>query len=249
MIKIILSAFADFIWPPKCLICNNSLENENKIICDECEKGIILFSPPFCFHCGKPLFYPGDFSERLCASCKEEKDHFDRAFIIGSYENSLREAVHQFKYNKKILLRKYFSILINDYIEKNNVLDKIDVIVPVPLFLTKKRERGFNQSELLAKEISKKWDLPVLTENLYRARHTEPQYNLDYTRREKNIKGAFKLKDKNIVEGKKILLIDDVITTGATINECSRILKKEGRAKNVLVLSLAGKLQDYPLRG
>ncbi|MDD5772993.1 MAG: ComF family protein [bacterium] len=246
-VREIIDAFVDFIWPPKCLICDNSLEDGKKFICDECAKGVNLFSPPFCFHCGKPLFYSGDLSERLCAPCKEKKGHFDRAFIIGSYENSLREAVHQFKYNKKAALRKYFSVLINDYVEKNNVLDKVDVIVPVPLFLTKKRERGFNQSELLAKEISKKWSLPVSTKNLYRARHTEPQYNLDYTGREKNIKGAFKLKDKDIIEGKRVLLIDDVVTTGATINECSRILKNEGKAKDVFVLSLAGKLLDYRL--
>jgi ComF family protein len=245
IVQTIINAFIDFIWPPKCLICGISLENGKMIVCGECEKNIILFSPPFCSHCGKPLFYSGDISERSCALCKEKKDHFDRVFIIGSYESSLKEAVHQFKYSKKIQLREYFSVLINDYIEKNNVLDKVDVIIPVPLFSTKKRERGFNQSELLAKEISKEWDLPLSTENLYRARYTDPQYNLDYIQREKNIKGAFRLKDKNIIEGKRVLLIDDIITTGATVNECSRILKKEGRAKDVSVLLLAGKLRDY----
>ena len=241
----ILHAFADFVWPPKCLICDNSLENGIKFICDECEKNIVIFSPPFCFHCGKPLFYSGGHSERLCALCKEEKDHFDRAFIVGSYEKSLRDAIHKFKYKKKAGLLKYFSVLMNDYIGGNNVLDKVDLIIPVPLFLTKKRERGFNQSELLAKEISKNWHVPVSNKNLYRFRHTEPQYNLDYTQREKNIKGAFKLKDKNTIKGKRILLVDDVVTTGATVNECSRILKRDGNAKDVLILSLAGKLLNY----
>ncbi|MEW6088843.1 MAG: ComF family protein [bacterium] len=245
--KTILDAFVDFIWPPKCLICGIDLENGKKMICNECEKGIILFSPPFCAQCGHPLFYSGDLSERLCAPCKNGKYFFEHAFIIGSYEKSLRDAIHRFKYDKKAVLRKYFSILINDYIEKNNVLNKFDIIVPVPLFSAKKRERGFNQSELLASVIGEKWDLPVLSKNLYRTRHTEPQHNLDYLQRKENIKGAFKLKNKIPVKGKRILLVDDIVTTGATVNECSRILKNDGKAKDVLVLSLAGRLRDYKI--
>ncbi|MFH1288948.1 MAG: ComF family protein [bacterium] len=217
----IFNAFVDFIWPPKCLICDNSLENGEKFICDECEKAVILFSP--------------------VDSRFRRNDAFSRKFIIGSYENSLREAIHQFKYNKRIALRKYFSVLINDYIERNNVLDKVDIIIPVPLFPTKKRERGFNQSELLANEIDKKWNLAVSSKNLYRARHTEPQNKLNYSQRKRNIKGAFRLKNKNSVKGKSVLLVDDIVTTGATVNECSKVLKKDGKVKNVLVLSLAGK--------
>lgn len=214
--KTVASAFVDFIWPPKCLICSSGLENHAEFICDECEKGIVLLPPP--------------------------KNEDSRKFMVGSYQNSLREAIHQFKYNKKIVLRKYFSVLINDYIEKNNVLENIDVIVPVPLFPAKKRERGFNQSEILANQIGEKWGLPVLPKNLCRIRWTEPQSELNHVQREKNIKGAFKLKNKNFIEGKNVLLVDDIVTTGATVNECSKVLRRDGKVKNVFVLSLAGKL-------
>lgn len=212
--SLVVSAFVDFIWPPKCLICSSGLENHAEFICDECEKGIILFPP----RKGREVF------------------------VVGNYENSMREAIHKFKYNGRIALRKYFSVLINDYIEKNNVLENIDVIIPVPLFPAKKRERGFNQSEILAEQIGKKWGLPVLSKSLCRIKWTEPQSELNHIQRKKNIKGAFKLKNRNSVEGKSILLVDDIVTTGATVNECSKVLRRDGKVKNVFVLSLAGKL-------
>lgn len=217
MFRTIFSAFVDFIWPPKCLICSNGLENEKRFICDECAKGIILFPP---------------------------RKGENQMFIVGSYENSMREAIHKFKYGGKIALRKYFSILINDCIEKNNVLEKIDIIIPVPLFPTKKRERGFNQSEILANQIGEKWGLPVLSKNLCRTKWTRPQSELNHIQRKKNIIGAFKLKDKNLIEGKRILLVDDIVTTGATVNECSKVLRRDGKVKDVFVLSLCSTLPN-----
>jgi ComF family protein len=175
---------------------------------------------------------------RLCGDCLVTERYFTRARSVGYYQGMLLDAIHQFKYNGKVL----FSSLLGDLLA-NCSLSSIDfrnydLLIPVPLHKKRLRERGFNQALLLAGRIKKRWKLPVDCSVLKRIRWTDSQINLSRRIRLKNIKGAFQVMNQGKIKEKKILLVDDVYTTGFTANECSKTLIKSG-ASRVDVLTLA----------
>ncbi len=164
---------------------------------------------------------------------------------VGLYEGTLREAIHLFKYEKKKSLAKPLGDLLIKHLEetcpragKEGGLEKIDFVIPVPLHSKKLREREFNQSGLLARLVGRHFRKPVLEGNLIRKKTTTPQFELDRKERLKNVKGAFAIKRREEVKGKNLLLIDDVRTTGATLKECHKVLRRAG-AKEIHMLTLA----------
>ncbi|MBI3752936.1 MAG: ComF family protein [Deltaproteobacteria bacterium] len=159
---------------------------------------------------------------------------FLKARSIGAYEGVLLEAIHMFKYSGKTSLAKPLGKLMADGFSNKGC----DLVVPVPLHKTRLKERGFNQSLFLARELAAIHNLPVDYIHLKRIRATDPQINLKEKERVKNVRGAFAAADGKVFIDKHILLIDDVYTTGATIRECGRILKRAG-AKGIDVLTLA----------
>jgi len=167
---------------------------------------------------------------------------FSSARSIGVYEGALLDAIHRFKYNGKTSLAKPLVTIMDRSITSNKIaglsVHSCDLIVPVPLHKTRLKERGFNQSLLLARELARLYNLSMDYLNLKRIRATDHQVNLKGKDRLINVKGAFAVEDKVAFKDKKVLLIDDVYTTGATIVECSKVLKRAG-AKNVDVLTLA----------
>jgi ComF family protein len=154
---------------------------------------------------------------------------------IGYFEGSLREAVHQFKYRPCRALGRPLGQWMADTIR---LTAEIDVVMPVPLHVKRLRQRGFNQALLLADCISKKHRIPLSCDNLLRVKPTLPQVELNEKERIKNVAGAFALRQTGFVLEKRVLLIDDVFTTGATMNECSVVLKDAG-ATQVTALTLA----------
>jgi ComF family protein len=148
------------------------------------------------------------------------------------------EAIHRLKYKKKTLLSRPLSALARETFFRFWGVDTIDLIVPVPLHVKRLRERGFNQAHLLVIRWAKREGIPLDGLTLYRGRWTEPQTTLSRTERQKNMKGAFLLRHKERIKGRRILLVDDVYTTGTTVNECARVLIKAG-AEFVDVLTLA----------
>jgi len=146
----------------------------------------------------------------------------------------LASLIRLFKYEGKVKLGRFLSDLIID----RCLPPQFDIIVPVPLHSKRLKERGFNQSFLLAHQINKKLSLPVIADDLQRIKWTRPQVELDWRERASNVKGAFTLIDNEEIKGKEVLLIDDVYTTGSTVNECARVLKKAG-AKKVYVATVA----------
>ena len=167
---------------------------------------------------------------------------FDRAFFCCNYEGLIKELIHKFKYNHKKFLIYLFDELMANFAKNYIDINNLDMVVPVPLHRGKLQQRGFDQSLLLSRNLSKVSRLPLTYNILARNRDTRQQTGLSKKQRLDNIKGAFSVKDKTTFDNKRVLLIDDVFTTAATANECAVTLKKAG-AKSVALLTLAKGLQ------
>jgi ComF family protein len=164
--------------------------------------------------------------------------YFTTARALGYYEGPLQEAIHRWKYQGRTPLTALFGEWMAGAFQRHWHPSSVDLLVPVPLHTHRLRERGFNQALLLAKEISRRTGIPYQKRILQKRKPTPPQVNLSGSEREKGVKGAFWLTEKKGADGLSILLLDDVYTTGATVNECSKVLIAGG-AKRVDVFTLA----------
>ena len=240
MLGRILNSLLDIIAPHTCQICGRIADN---YLCQDCTQGINLINDGFCTVCGIPFISKASFSH-VCGACIKKKPKFTSARSIGIYEGVLMDAVHKLKYNGKTSLAKPLGMIMAEKLslafcrEKHAFHPLASLIVPIPLHKKRLKERGFNQSLLLAREIAKRHNIKMDYLNFKRVRWTEPQINLKGDERLKNVRGAFLVKDAQVFKKMRILLIDDVYTTGATVMECSKVLKKAG-AKDVYVLTLA----------
>jgi len=211
-----VKGFLNLLFPPRCVICQQS----GSWLCPACQDGIEYIRPPVCPHCGQPTSMP-----RLCPSCREAPPQIDGIRAVGYLEGALRTAIHRFKYSNMRLLATPLGQLMSQYLLQNHL--PVDVVVPVPLHPHRLRERGYNQATLLAKEVEKALGLPLLEDALLRVRSTIPQVGLTARERRDNVRGAFHCADGNL-KGQRILLVDDVCTTGATLEACSLALRQEG---------------------
>tara|TARA_Y100000294_G_scaffold7281_1_gene7142 strand:+ start:1323 stop:2174 length:852 start_codon:yes stop_codon:yes gene_type:complete len=240
----------DIIFPSKCFKCGFFLSGlENRSICPTCLNQIGLIKPPFCGICGKPFGFQYDLSNEdsyWCGACRTETNYFDKVRSLGKYEGFFKEALINYKYRGrreilKDLIRICFLPKKNNFIPQKKAADKadgLDIIIYVPLHKKKLRTRGFDQAFLIAKEISKLSNVPLKADFLFKEIETIPQAALKKQIRKNNLKGVFAVRNRNSLEGKNVLLVDDVITTGTTVNECSKILKQNG-ANRVEVFTLA----------
>ncbi|HEX9911635.1 MAG TPA: ComF family protein [candidate division Zixibacteria bacterium] len=147
---------------------------------------------------------------------------------LGLFDPDYQTLLHHFKYKRKISLGKELGKRLGELLIQDKFLKDYDYLLPVPLHRSKERERGYNQSKILAEEISELTFLPLLDKVLMRKKNTRDQTNLNAEERERNVRGAFIVRDKLVLKGKRIILVDDVMTTGATLKECSRVLKEAG---------------------
>ncbi len=235
----VMAYLADLLFPLSCKVCGVDIRSgEIPGLCEGCWSTIQFLDGSCCPKCGKPfasevaLIYSPDHQ---CGDCREKPPKYDRAISAALYENALVEAIHLFKYSKKANWSKPLGRLLYTRLSD---FGKLDVILPVPLHPKRLRQREFNQSLLLAREVSLASGIPLQVDNLCRARWTQPQIELSGDERRKNVRGAFEVKWPDQVQDQSVLLIDDVYTTGATVNECARVLKKAG-AETVNVLTLA----------
>ncbi|MDI6781920.1 MAG: ComF family protein [bacterium] len=237
----------NLIFPAECSLCSNPLETiRERYICSDCLNKIKPLELPVCEKCGKPLVSSFNLVQHpLCHECHTMERYFTSARAVGTYEGVLKKAIWLFKYEGKTGLQNTLGSLMVDCISHfgwtNNVStgrEGIDIIIPVPLHKTKLKSRGYNQSDILAAFIGKKMNIPVSRNNLKRIKATITQASLKRKERIKNIHNAFCIRQPEEFSAKRILLIDDVFTTGATSNECSRILKQAG-SDDVFVLTLA----------
>ena len=238
VVRIAPHALFSLLFPDDCRVCGQPLSRISRIpVCRPCLKAPEPFSPDyFCISCRTPFQngFPLD-SEGRCALCRSGLRGFDAAYCFGSYEGVLRELIHLFKYGKITTLDRPLCDFLTAALPRN---ERVDAIVPVPLHWWRKWQRGFNQSELLGRALSKRTGVPVIAA-LRRSRPTAVQAGLSNTDRRRNVRGAFRGRHAaNQLQGKHVLLIDDVMTTGSTAAACASALKRAGAAR-VALLTLA----------
>jgi ComF family protein len=231
-------ALIDFFFPPRCPFCGGNPEGENRSgFCPVCLGGIRGAARPRCPRCG--LGFASDQGEdHLCSDCLPGNGHFGKARAPARYEGLIPEMISRFKYRGDALLAKPLGDLMAGYEDPEFPFAAYHLVVPVPLHPRRLRQRGFNQSLLLARRVARRHSLPLSFTCLRRIRPTAPQTELSAAERRKNIRGAFAVFGAAAVNEKRLLLVDDVFTTGATVEECAKVLVKAGAAR-VDVLTLA----------
>jgi ComF family protein len=232
-------AILDLIYPQSCPICQRPLEKGIKEVCEKCWNTLASLPAPFCPYCKSFLEHDDPLSEHLCPSLNKSEDRKILAVrSLGTFDEYYQKLVHRFKYDKKIPLGRRLAQFLGEMIAKDRYLSSYDQVIPVPLHRTRQRERGFNQSAILAEGISQEANLSLIKGILKRKRNTKDQTYLNAQQRSENVKGAFVVSQPEEVSDKKIILVDDVTTTGATLNECAEMLRKAG-AKEIFAVTLA----------
>lgn len=241
MFSRIWQGLLDIIYPNKCHACKNKIEAENSIdqlICLACWDKIKINLPPFCWQCGRRL-QKKDFAKNTCSGCVRRRLHFDRAFSPCRYEGVMADLIHEFKYKGKDYLGRPLGKLMSNFIKEYDLpIKDIDLVMPIPLHKTRLREREFNQARLLGECIAEEFGKEMVSDCLIRERHTLSQTQIDPAQRLKNVQGSFAVRDGGLTKNKNILLIDDVLTTGATCSEAALALKSAGSGI-IFVLTLA----------
>ena len=231
------AAFFWLVFPEGCRICGRELEDVSRVpVCPDCLNAPQPFEAEyFCSACRTPFQnrFPLDEQGR-CALCRLGLRGFDAAYSFGAYEDVLRELIHLFKYGRVRSLARPLSERLVSAIPWDQ---RFDVIVPVPLHWRRRLARGFNQANLLAGAVARRYALPV-SSALKRRRRTDSQAGLSNAKRRANVSGAFAVRRPEQVRGRRVLLVDDVMTTGATASACAAALKRAGAA-HVAVLTLA----------
>ena len=224
----LLTSFFELLFPARCQGCDGQIASSRPpLLCPACRDRISRISSPLCTCCGAP-FRTG--TDRLCTVCQDDTFAFDRARSLFVYEEPLRTLILQLKFNGSLAGISTFAALA-EQADITALFHEADLILPVPLHRNRLRQRGFNQSLLLAEACFPAWKNKIRPALLRRHRATVPQTRLNGADRCTNLTGAFSLRDPQKVEGKRILLADDVQTTGSTLNECAKVLAEAGAAE------------------
>ncbi len=231
------SEILNFILPPRCISCGRVVSTQNGL-CAECFSKIDFISSPYCQHCGRPLGIGTAEKGMLCPQClKRQKQVFRMTRSAFKYNDNSKHLILAFKFydkteNASVLAKMMFRA------GHDIFAAGVDVIIPVPLHYTRLLKRKYNQSALLANELKKLSKIPVCTGELIKYRYTRPQVEFSGKERVKNVKAAFKVRHPERIKGKRIVLVDDVMTTGSTLKECALVLKQAG-AETVDTLTVA----------
>src|SRR5947209_13480016 len=232
----LFQAAVSLLYPATCTICGKNVR-AGEYLCDECDGNLIRIVAPFCQTCSEP-FEGSIQSAFTCANCAHRTIYFDAAVAAYRGRGIVREVIHEFKYGRKIHLRHLVARWLHAALDDERLCGRrFDVIVSVPLHPARQRERGFNQASLLAELLSAETSIPAKPV-LERIRYTTTQTALDRAERMENLHNAFRLRKNADVRGLRVLLIDDVLTTGSTLSECARVLKRAG-ALSVLAATAA----------
>lgn len=231
------AAFCSLLYPPRCEYCSRTIP-ARLYLCESCEASASKVLKPRCTVCSQP-FHGEIMGEFTCPSCQERKLHFDCAVTPYQSRGIVRELIHRFKYQGEFHLRHQLGRWICHGLadERLSAGPPAHLILPVPLHPTRQREREFNQAAELAKIVSQFSGIPFL-DGLRRTRYTTTQTRFDRLHRMENLRNAFSLRKNTDVRQKHIILIDDVLTTGSTLEECARVLRRAGAA-SVRCLTIA----------
>jgi len=229
----------DLVYPQSCSICRKPLGRGEKDVCEGCWKTLASLPAPFCPYC-KSLLEDGEtmYGHRCAYLSKPEDQKILAVRSLGTFDDYYKKLIHRFKYDKKIPLGKRLAQSLGRVIAQDRDFANCDLVIPVPLHRARHRERGFNQSEVLAEGVSQAMNLPLVKDILKRKKNTQDQTYLNAQQRTENVRDAFMVIQPEKINERDVILVDDVITTGATLNECARMLQKAG-AKRILAVTLA----------
>jgi len=237
-----VTALVDLLLPPVCPVCRSRLgPGRRDPLCGTCWAALDRIAAPVCRLCGIPFARfapaPADVGH-LCAACRRRRPPFAYARAAARYGDVAREAIHAFKFGQRRSLAAPLGDLLAETGVASLPAERVDLLLPVPLHPRRERERGFNQATLLARRLGQRWDRPVASGVLIRRVATSPQTALAADERRGNVRGAFTVARPEAIRGRDVLLIDDIMTTGATAGECATCLRRAGAA-SVGVLTVA----------
>ena len=233
----------DWVYPRVCPGCQIPSDREERYWCWDCLQTITLFEGTgLCSLCGYPS--EGKVSHSfVCGACRAHKPAYERARAAADFRGTLQEQIHAFKYHHALWMKQDLCDLLEGSVHAHFIAAAIDVVLPVPLFSTRQRERSYNQAALLAEELARRIDRRFDEQSLVRLRETETQTHFNAVKRRENMSGAFSVVRPEWVRHRCVLLVDDVMTTGATLHECAKALKQAG-ARVVWALTVARKRQQ-----
>lgn len=238
LLKDLKQGLLDVLYPSKvkCFICGSEVFNPEYGICDKCMESLPFIKPPVCIKCGKPI----DNGE-LCRDCRAQDHEFIQAVSVFEYTGIVKELIHRFKYKGQMYLYEFFACFMYDKLIHQKNWPEFDAVVPVPVSCERLKRRGYNQAELMADYIADKINVDIFPDFIIRNIDTIPQSELNRTERMKNLNNAFEIKTSDKLKNKKVLLVDDIYTTGATVNLCSRRLKNAGVSCVYVITAATGR--------
>ena len=228
--------FLECIFPPRCFVCDRLLETSDvrkkRKIHLACRKHLYPVVQPYCYHCGRPLL---DAQTEYCEDCRKHRSFIQEGRSLFVYRGAVQQSMYRFKYANR---RRYSCFLAEEAAQRLGawmVEKRIEAIIPVPLYFRKERYRGYNQAALFGEALSKKMQIPCVSHLVIRVKNTRPQKELNGKERENNVKNAFQSSD-NVVKYKRVLVVDDIYTTGSTVEAVAEKLKEAG-VEQVFVLT------------
>src|ERR1700722_794558 len=234
--RILLDTLLELFYPSNCVGCGYP-QAAGTLLCDKCKETSPRIRAPYCRCCSRPFqgLIMGEFT---CPNCEDRTPAFDCAVSNYQAKGVLRDLIHRFKYGRQFYLRRVLTQYLVEAMQDVRIqANPADCLVPVPLHPTRLRERGFNQADVLAEVLSQRTRLPILR-CLERRRYTNTQTRFDRVERMQNLRNAFALRKSSDVRGKHLVLLDDVLTTGSTLNECALVLRAAG-AESIRAITVA----------
>lgn len=223
------------LYPRRCPLCHEVLKDQDSVICRRCGSALHPIKEPRCFKCGKPVAE----GEEYCSDCRKTKHYYDRGRGIFVYDEKMRQSLVRYKYYGCREYGDFYSRAMCRYAAKELKIWAPDLIVPVPVHKAKERRRGFNQSSYLAQRISRETGIPADLTLVKKVQKTKSQKKLTARQRQENLKKAFQV--QRPVKAKTILIVDDVYTTGSTMDAMSRCLREKGAEKIYFLTVCIGK--------
>lgn len=216
------------LFPSKCVVCHRVLKEGYKSLCERCEREMPRITEPRCRHCSKPLW---DLEKELCGDCEGRESALEEGIALYEYDAKLKQSIQNFKYHGELSVGDFFAKELVERYGEWIRRRQPDLIVPVPVHRKRKQFRGFNQADYIAHKIGEQLQIPVSDDYLIRTINTKPQKELDNRLRVQNLRRGMAVRGRLHPKFQKILLVDDIYTTGATLEACASILHAAGAEK------------------
>jgi ComF family protein len=233
------TALSDLFFPPTCAFCEEPIVGSDAFLCDGCADSVDMVDGPICFQCGLPVPGLAIQGPNRCGRCLADPPPYQKARYAVYYQDAVRNALLRFKFAGALHVAAALSQILTEAFRRHFQPSDFDLIVPVPIHRTRLIRRGFNQVVVIGKKLSQETGIPLDRTCFRKIRDTPPQVGLTRAARVKNLRGSFAIQHPNRIQGRRVLLVDDVATTGSTIAEAAKTINRAGAASvGVLVLAV-----------